>query len=384
MPRVSRVSSERRVAVNTLTDSELGHLHTSLKLATAGLNTTDPNPRVGCVLVHGDQVISQGWHAYAGAPHAEVAALAAVAGANRQHLAQATAYVSLEPCAHQGRTPACATALIDAGVRRVVAAMTDPNPAVFGRGFAALEAAGIEVVRDALVEQATAINPGYCKRHRCGLPWVRVKMAASLDGRTATSSGESQWITGVDARADVQAWRARSSAIVTGSGTVIADNPALTVRDRQLAGDYPHSDDGIRQPMRVLLDRRGRIAPDAQVFQGAGPVQWWRAQKSDAPAGVQQKDGQWTLHDVLTSLAGEGLNEILVEAGAELAGAFVAADLVDELIVYLAPTFLGEDARSLLCLPLLAKLADRPRFQIADLRQIGEDIRIIIHPKEDS
>lgn len=372
--------------MSILSDTELRHLHTSLKLGEAGLNTADPNPRVGCVLACGERVIGQGWHAYTGGPHAEAVALASVSSTDRSSLSQATAYVSLEPCVHDGRTPACAQLLIDAGVARVISAMTDPNPLVSGGGFLALEAAGIKVVRDALVSEATALNPGYCKKHQLGLPWVRLKLAASLDGRTATSTGESKWLTGSDARHDVQAWRARSSAIVTGSGTVIADNPALTVRDLDFAGEYPHTDDGIRQPLRVVLDRRGRVAPDATVFQGGGVKQWWHSQPTKPSAAVAknvvQKTGHWTLMDVLCSLACDGINEVLVEAGAELAGAFVTAGLVDEFIIYQAPTVLGQDAKPLLYMPLLTQMDERLRWQVSDLRQIGKDIRIIAHPLE--
>lgn len=372
--------------MSTLSNTDLRHLRTSLKLAELGLNTADPNPRVGCVLACGERVIGQGWHAYAGGPHAEAAALADVSSSDRSELPNATAYVSLEPCPHKGRSPPCTEALIDAGVERVIAAMTDPNPIVLGGGFAALEAAGIKVVKDVLVPEATALNPGYCKKHKFGLPWIRLKMAASLDGRIATSAGESQWLTGTDARRDVQAWRARSSAIVTGSGTIIADNPALTVRDPNLSGEYPHNDKGIRQPLRVVLDRRGRINRDATVFHGEGASQWWRAQPvkpEDAVAeDVVQKTGHWTLEDVLRSLADDGMNEVLIESGSTLAGAFVSAGLIDEFIIYQAPTVLGQDAKPLLHLPLLAKLSERLQLQISDLCQIGNDIRIIAHPVE--
>lgn len=358
----------------TASEQDLIWLQRAIGLAERGLYTTDPNPRVGCVIVKEDQAIAEGWHQYVGGPHAEVYALQQ-AGALAQ---DAVAYVSLEPCVHHGHTGSCADALIDAGIQRVVAAMIDPYPKVAGRGFARLAAAGLEVVRDCLPAAADRLNPGYYKRLRTGLPWVRLKMAATLDGRTATATGASQWLTGADARSDVQHWRARSSAIITGSGTVLQDNPALTVREQKFAGADPAWPAGLRQPLRVVLDRRCRLTSDARVFTGVGNSLWFT--ETPVKAAVESNHmlaKHWPLESVLRALAERECNEVLVEAGPKLAGAFVEQGLVDEFIFYLAPALLGADANPMFMLPGIQQLADRILLELCDISPIGQDLRII-------
>lgn len=359
--------------------ADQNYMARALELARRGLNTAHPNPRVGCVLVKEDSVIGEGWHWQAGAPHAEANALAA-AGDKAQG---ATAYVTLEPCSHTGRTPPCADALIEAGVARVVLAVEDPNPQVAGTGIERLRAAGITVETGLLREAAEELNCGFLSRMRRGRPWVRVKLAASLDGRTALASGESNWITGEAARLDVQRWRARSSAILTGIGTVLADNPRLNVR-------LPETE---RQPLRVVLDSTLRIGADAQIFQRAGDVlvlHGSRANELRAAelkrngvqlAAVADSENGLDLAAVLTELTARDQNEVWVEAGATLAGAMVDADLADELIVYLAPDLLGSDGRPLLHLPGIERMDQRRHFEWHDLRRIGRDLRLILRPR---
>lgn len=361
-----------------VTASDLSYLKESLALAEGGRYSTGSNPCVGCVLVKEGLVVGRGWHEYMGGPHAEVRALLAAG----EQAKGATAYVSLEPCAHQGRTGPCVQAFIEAGITRVVAAITDPNPQVAGSGFAALSAANIEVVKDVLITEARALNPGYHRRFETGRPRVRLKLAASLDGRTATASGESQWLTSAAARADVQHWRALSTAILTGSGTVLADDPALTVRDEKLLAAYPPEvDEDARQPWRLVLDRRGRLSESAKIFNQPGKVWWLTQAQKQAPENIQVCTGHWQPDTVLTLLAELGCNELLIEAGAELGGAFMAAGLVDELILYLAPSLIGPDARPLLALPALQHLADKIRLTIDDVCQLGPDIRVLARPR---
>lgn len=360
----------------------------AVELAAKGLYTTDPNPRVGCVLVREGRVIAEGWHMHAGEPHAEAAALAAAAQAG-EVVRGATAYVTLEPCSHFGRTPPCADALLAAGITRVVQALEDPNPEVSGRGATRLREHGIQVDTGLMAAEAEALNPGYLKRRRLGLPFVRVKLAASLDGRTALASGESRWITSEAARADVQFGRARSSAVLTGVGTVLADDPALNVR---IAGS-------TRQPLRVVLDSRLRTPTGARLLQGAGQqaagqVLVIGAAGEDA-AGVAQRrralkqqgvevqllparDARPDLLAVLRLLAARDANEVWVEAGAELAGAFIREGLFDELVVYLAPTLLGPDARALARLPSLAGMAERIRLRYTEVRRVGDDLCLTV------
>jgi diaminohydroxyphosphoribosylaminopyrimidine deaminase/5-amino-6-(5-phosphoribosylamino)uracil reductase len=358
----------------------------AVQLADRGRYTTDPNPRVGCVIVRAGEVVGEGWHRKAGEPHAERLALAAAGEAARG----ATAYVTLEPCSHHGRTPPCADALIDAGVARVVAAMQDPNPLVAGDGLARLRAAGIAVEVGLLETAARALNPGFLRRMASGRPYVRCKLAMSLDGRTAMASGESQWITSAEARRDVQRLRARSSAIVTGVDTVLADDPSLNVRlePAQLPG--VESADYLRQPLRVVLDSRLRTPPNARLLSLPGrslvccttPTAARRAALEQAGAEVLALGGgeRLDLGAVLDALGQLGVNEVLVEAGPNLAGAFIAAGLVDELILYVAPHLMGDAARGLCHLPGLERMAERIGWQYHEVRRVGADLRITLTP----
>jgi diaminohydroxyphosphoribosylaminopyrimidine deaminase/5-amino-6-(5-phosphoribosylamino)uracil reductase len=359
-------------------EQDIHYMRRALELALRGLNSTDPNPRVGCVIVKDGRIIGEGWHERAGEPHAEVHALRD-AGAAAEG---ATVYVTLEPCSHTGRTPPCAGALIAARVRRVVYAIGDPNPLVNGRGAAALRAADIETSSDVLACEARALNPGFFKRMQCAVPWVRVKLGASLDGRTALASGESRWITGKEAREDVQRFRARSSVVLTGSGTVIADDPALNVR----------IEDATRQPTRVVLDTSLRVPPQSRMFDRDGPALVFtastdevrRAELKRRGVGVETvqraQAGGLHLESVLRRLAQLQANEVWVEAGARLAGALLHADLVDELIVYVAPSLLGHSARALVELPEISKLETRLQLKFTEVTTIAADLRLTAVP----
>ncbi|MEL0168298.1 MAG: bifunctional diaminohydroxyphosphoribosylaminopyrimidine deaminase/5-amino-6-(5-phosphoribosylamino)uracil reductase RibD [Pseudomonadaceae bacterium] len=358
----------------------------ALMLAERGVYTTEPNPRVGCVLVADGQIVGEGWHVRAGEGHAEVNALAQAGDKARG----ATAYVTLEPCSHFGRTPPCADALVKAGVSRVVAAMQDPNPQVAGNGLNRLREAGIDVSCGLLEAQAQALNPGFIKRMQQGLPWVRVKLAMSLDGRTAMASGESKWITGPAARADVQRLRARSGAVVSGADSVLLDDSALTVRASELGLPADEAAAAAaRQPLRVLVDSLRRVPLDQRFFRETGPTlvistsaeqaaEDYRAAGSELLA-VPGADGKVDLHAVLRTLAERGCNEVLVEAGAGLSGAFWRAGLVDELIVYMAPRLLGSQARPLMQLPF-ESMSEAMDVDIVDMRAIGQDWRITARP----
>ena len=354
------------------------HMAQALRLAQRGLYTTQPNPRVGCVVARGDEVLGAGWHQRAGEPHAEVYALREAAGRARG----ATAYVTLEPCAHQGRTPPCSDALIAAGVARVVIAAEDPFPQVDGRGIGKLRAAGITVESGLMREAARELNIGFFSRIERGRPWVRVKLAMSLDGRTALANGESKWITGEAAREDVQRWRARSSAILSGSGTVLADDPRLTVR-------LPE-DEEFTPPLRVLLDRQLRTPAGSHVLDGTAPTLVLHGAAAscadDRFARVERmamatRDNLLDLQAVLALLAGRDCNEVHVEAGPTLCGALFAAGLVDELLLYVAPLLLGDSARPLLRLPPLTDMASRWQLQVVDQRMLGADIRLRLRPR---
>jgi diaminohydroxyphosphoribosylaminopyrimidine deaminase/5-amino-6-(5-phosphoribosylamino)uracil reductase len=351
----------------------------ALQLARRGLYTTQPNPRVGCVIVKDGVVVGEGFHARAGEPHAEVYALRQASGQAQG----ATAYVTLEPCAHHGRTPPCADALVQAGVARVVVATQDLNPLVAGQGLAKLHAAGIETSTGVLENEARALNAGFLRRIGGGLPWVRMKLAMSLDGRTAMASGESKWITGPAARLDVQRLRAQSGAIVTGVGTVLADDPAMTVR----VADWPDWPEGVEpvQPLRVVVDSRLQTPPTAQIVAGAGRTVMATVAGDGASADalrragadiwlLAEEGGRVDLHALLEKLRDAQVNDVLVEAGPVLAAAFVEAGLVDELIVYQAPTLLGSAARPLLALPL-SRMAEQKRLNVLDVRMVGEDVR---------
>lgn len=354
----------------------------ALELARKGRYSTHPNPRVGCVIVRDGQVVGEGWHVRAGEPHAEVHALRAAGELARG----ATAYVTLEPCSHHGRTPPCADALVNAGVARVVAAMQDPNPEVAGRGLQRLAQAGIDTHSGVLEAEARAINKGFLKRMEHGLPYVRVKLAMSLDGRTAMASGESQWITGPAARSAVQRLRAESSVVLTGADTVLADDARLTIRAAELGLDPEQTALAMsRPPLRVLIDGRLRVPLDAPFFK-AGPVlvatcAAVEEQYANGPECliVPGPDGQVDLHRLLLELAARGVNEVLVEAGPRLAGAFAQQGLVDEYQIFVAGKFLGSSARPLLDWPL-AQMSEAPLLKIIEMRAVGDDWRVTAIP----
>lgn len=352
-----------------------GFMTRALALARRGLYTATPNPRVGCVIVRDGVVVGEGWHERAGEPHAEVYALRAAG----EHARGATVYVTLEPCSHEGRTPPCCEALIAAGVSRVIAAMQDPNPLVAGKGFAILRASNIAVESGLMAHEATELNIGFVSRMARGRPWVRLKIAASLDGKTALLNGQSQWITSAEARRDGHAWRAQACAILTGIGTVIDDNPRLTVRDVETP----------RQPLRVVVDSRLQISPDAWVV-GKGTL----IAVAEDPGGAMQAmqalnekgaeiivlpnaAGKVELSDLLLELGRRGVNELHVEAGFKLHGSLLHEGLVDELLVYLAPSVLGDAARGMFNLPALSSLPAQCALKFVDVRQIGPDIRIL-------
>ena len=348
----------------------------ALQLAERALWTTSPNPRVGCVVVRDGNIVGEGWHVRAGEPHAEVHALRAAGNLARG----ATAYVTLEPCSHFGRTPPCANALIEAGVARVVAAMTDPNPLVAGQGLARLQAAGIETASGLLQAEAETLNIGFVSRMTRGKPWVRLKAAASLDGKTALSNGQSQWITGPEARQDGHRWRARACAILTGIGTVRDDDPQLNVRDV----------DTTRQPIRIVVDSQLALSPEARLLHpgSGGPV--WVIAAQDEPtrsarlraAGAEvffmaNAAGKVDLPALMQWLGGRGINELHVEAGFKLNGSLLREGCVDELLLYLAPSLLGDDASGLFNLPALTRLSEQRRLHWQDIRQVGADLRIL-------
>jgi diaminohydroxyphosphoribosylaminopyrimidine deaminase / 5-amino-6-(5-phosphoribosylamino)uracil reductase len=366
--------------MTSFTAIDHAHMARALRLAERGLYTTQPNPRVGCVIAHADEVVGEGWHQRAGEPHAEVYALRE----SGERARGATAYVTLEPCAHHGRTPPCADALIAAGVARVVAACTDPNPKVAGGGLRRLMDAGIDMQTGLMHEAAHELNRGFFSRIERRRPWLRVKLAMSLDGRTALANGESKWITGEAAREDVQRWRARSSAIMAGSGTVLADNPRLTVRFISLSPDNVGGE-GF-SPMRIVLDRDLQTPPHAHVLDGSAPTLIVHAPDAKARAGfehveciaVETHDDHLDLHAVLRELAARGVNELQVEAGATLCGALFQSGFVDELLLYISPVLLGDQARPLLGLPSIADMAAGRRLRIVDQRKVGDDLRLLL------
>jgi diaminohydroxyphosphoribosylaminopyrimidine deaminase/5-amino-6-(5-phosphoribosylamino)uracil reductase len=349
----------------------------ALMLARRGLYSADPNPRVGCVVVRAGAIVGEGWHERAGEPHAEVNALDMAGDRARG----ATAYVTLEPCCHHGRTPPCTDALLNAGVTRMVAAMPDPNPQVAGRGLTQLREAGMTVECGLLEAEAQALNPGFIQRMTQGLPFIRLKLAMSLDGRTALASGESQWLTGEAARQDVRRLRARSSAILTGIGTVLADDPNLNVR-------LPEAS---RQPLRVILDTELRTPPTARILRLPGSVLIFTgvadpvAQAPLRAAGAEiavtpRSEWELNLPVVMAELASRECNEIHVECGPTLAGALLQADLVDEVVVYMAPLLLGNKARGLFQLPELKQMSERTELEILEMRAVGKDWRIRLKP----
>ena len=364
---------------------DVHYMARALELARKGLYSTHPNPRVGCVIVREGQIVGEGWHALAGEPHAEVHALRQAGEQARG----ATAYVTLEPCSHHGRTPPCADALVNAGVTRVVASMQDPNPEVAGRGLLRLMTAGIAVQCGVLEAEARALNKGFIKRMETGQPYVRVKLAMSLDGRTAMASGESQWITGPEARSAVQRLRAQSSVVLTGADTVLADKARLTVRPDELGLNAELTAlAAARAPLRVLIDGRLRVPLDAPFFQaGSALVATCAAASARGRyhdegheiVAMADSAGHVDLRKLLTELGTRGVNAVLVEAGPRLAGAFTRLGLVDEFQIFIAGKFLGSSARPLLDLPL-AQMSEALELKIVEMRAVGNDWRVIALP----
>ena len=358
----------------------------ALELAARGLYSTQPNPRVGAVLARDEEVVGEGWHERAGEPHAEPIAVRAAGDRARG----ATAYVTLEPCCHHGRTPPCVDVLLAAGIRRVVYAVADPNPRVNGGGAKLLKEAGVIVQSGLLAADAEALNAGFMMRMRNGRPYIRLKTGASLDGRTALANGASRWITSEEARADVQHWRAQSGAVLTTADTVLADDPRLDVRI-----------DAPRQPLRVVLDRRRRLRKKSKIFLPPGEVLLFSASRArDAGAKakrrsepdddklgaarierVRVKRTHLDLERVFARLAELEINDVLVESGPRFAGALFAAGLVDEWLLYVAPKLLGRDARPLVVLPRISKLQDAPAFELRESTQIGPDLRLRLMPR---
>jgi len=356
----------------TFTSADRDFMRRALALAGRGLFTTTPNPRVGCVVVRDGTIVGEGFHERAGEAHAEVSALRAAG----DRAAGATVYVNLEPCNHHGRTPPCVDTLLAAEVERVVVAMGDPNPKVSGRGFAALRAAGIAVDAGLLEDEARELNVGFTSRMTRGRPWVRLKVAASLDAKTALASGESRWITGAEARRDGHRWRARACAILTGIGTVRDDDPQLTVREVETP----------RQPLRVLVDSRLEVPLTARILEGGNVLV---AAAVDDRARIERlrergaevvvlpnASGKVELAELVRELGRRALNEVHVEAGFRLNGSLVAAGVVDELLVYLAPKVLGETGRGMFHLPAIERLADARRLSLVDVAQPGDDVRL--------
>ncbi len=360
----------------------------ALNLAKQGLYTTTPNPRVGCVLVKNGEIVGRGFHFKAGEPHAEVMALRD-AGEKAQG---SSAYVTLEPCSHFGRTPPCAKGLIEAGIVKVISAMEDPNPQVAGKGLLMLQEAGIKTAVGLLREEAEALNRPFLTRMRTGLPFVQLKMAVSLDGRTAMESGESKWITHSQSRSDVQGLRAQACAILSTSSTVLKDNPRLNLRYEQLPFEVQenYAQENLRQPVRVLLDNHHRISPNAELFKTSAPV-WLVSHKardlSAFPSFCEQiiipNETHIQLPKLLEHLGERQINSLWLEAGATLAGAFIEENLVDELIVYIAPKLLGDKAKSFCHLPHLSELAQAPSWQLMQIQRFADDIKLTYQPKND-
>jgi len=348
----------------------------ALTLARRGLYSAHPNPRVGCVIVKDGQVIGEGWHERTGGPHAELGALLE-AGENTMG---ATAYVTLEPCGHHGRTPPCSVALINAGISRVVAAMIDPADEVSGKGLEHLREAGIEVVEGVMEDAARRLNLGFISRCERGRPWVRLKMAVSLDGRTALDNGESEWITGPEARVDVHEWRARASAILTGSGTALADNPSLTAR-------LPGVD---ARPLRVIADSHWQTPPGAHIFDSPGEILIAGLQSEPVPDELVNSAAQLLklpgaaggidLAMLLAELGKRGVNELHTECGAKLAGALLDEKLVDELLIYMAPKLMGDSARGMFVLKEIVEMSGIHMFDWTEVLQVGDDLRLILQP----
>jgi len=353
--------------VTPFSDFDHAMMRRALELAEKGLFSATPNPRVGCVLARGERIVGEGWHEKAGAPHAEANALAAAGAAARG----ATTYLNLEPCAHHGRTPPCADALAAAGVARVVAAMRDPNPEA-GGGGARLAAGGVRFEHGLMENEARELNIGFVSRVTRGRPWVRMKLAATLDGRTALANGKSQWITGAEARQDGQRWRARACAVLTGIGTVKADDPRLTVRELETP----------RQPLRVIVDSRLETPPGARILEGGNSLIFFGVTSNRPPPGAEaismpNAQGKVDLAAMLGELARRGVNELHVEAGFKLNGSLAREGCVDEMLVYLAPAFLGDSAQGMLDLAQMTSLDQRLRVTLRSVERVGEDLRIV-------
>jgi len=366
-------------------DHDHSYMAKAIELAKLGCFTTTPNPNVGCVIVNNNRIIGEGYHIKAGGAHAEVYALKEAATKAKG----ATAYVTLEPCSHFGRTPPCADALINAGIVRVVVAMEDPNPKVAGQGINRLRQAGIQVDVGLLAKQAELINCAFLTRMRSAMPYIQLKLAASLDGKIAMASGESQWITSNDARQDVQFFRAQASAILSTRATVQADNASLTVRHTQLPTEiqrlYPQ--EPIRQPIRVIIDSKNKLTGEENIFKQPGET--WIVRKNDKAIGQPNcrlliepsNQANVDLRSLFKMLAHQQLNSIWVEGGSHLAGALIEQDLVDELIIYYAPKLLGHNALDMAILPNLQQLALVPKFEFKSVTMIGSDLRCILHRK---
>lgn len=370
------------MAMSKLMGEHEHYMALALRCAEQGMFTAHPNPRVGAVIVRDGRVLGQGYHARTGGPHAEVAAISSANG----DVGGATVYCTLEPCSFQGRTPSCARMLIDQGIKRLVYAMEDPHPNNCGRGLALLKEAGIEVMGPVLEDSARRLNPGHIKRYQTGMPYVRLKLAASLDGRTALANGESRWITGPAARRDVQRLRARSGAILTGVGTVNADDPSLTVRSDQL--DSPHAALSARVARSIaVVDSTGRLDADVGLCQNPSLIQYLggpcetqiAGQVVDAPLSNRRIDLRWVLAD----LAKRDCHEVLAECGPTLAGALVSGGLVDELVVYLAPKLMGHESQPLLQLAKVDSMQAVAHWRMLDARLVGQDLRVTLFPPQD-
>ena len=374
---------------NCFSDADKNYMSRAIALAKKGRFTTSPNPNVGCVIVNDGKIVGEGFHLKAGSPHAEVNALFLA----KAHAKDATCYVTLEPCSHYGRTPPCALALTKAGVKRVVVAMVDPNPKVAGKGIKILEDAGIQVDVGLLEDQAKSLNLGFIKRMQHSQPRITVKLAASLDGKSALKNGQSKWITGPDARIDVQYYRAQQSAILTGCGTVIADDPSLNIRYSELQKSPRFNDEigqaDLRQPIRIVLDSHNKLTLNEHLFTLPGKVLLVSLlarddlEKTPFIADVEQLiclddgAGRIDLKSLLGCLSEYEINDLWVEAGATLCGALFKLDLVDEFIFYQAPKLMGNTARSLINLPELTKMSDVIELNLQEVTIIGNDIRII-------
>ena len=369
----------------TFTSSDQRYMSRALELAAQGKYSAKPNPCVGCVIVSGGDIIGEGWHKKAGEPHAEVHALKQASTAANG----STVYVTLEPCSHHGRTPPCADALVDAGVSRVVIAMKDPNPLVAGEGVAKLRAAGIDVSVGLLEDPAKALNKAFCHKMTAGKPYVISKVAMSLDGKTAMASGESQWITGSAAREDVHRLRAESDIVLTGVGTVLADDPQLTARDG--LANY-----SVQQPRIVVLDSQLKTPLNAQIFNANAnttiltcsdneqAIQALKDVGCNVEVVVSDSKGQVDLYAVHEWLVSQNINYVLVEAGALLNGACLQAGIVDELVVYMAPSALGSDARGAFSMPQVSKLSDRVQLNYAGMGELGDDIKLTYNVKREN